>query len=272
MSRARVREKKLNTVVTTELSVKDRLDNMLQSAQKLSDYSTVYNYALKTFSENIIDLNFMKYVENTIEDKLYTESEFDRINTLMLLEIACNEIKDVEDFSSRKMRIENVKKYGSTRDVIVLYDDKVVGMYSLEGGRNGDYEKINPMKFVKKEYIDGIKQKYTKDKDAKVNQYSDYFVITEEKHIKVFVPKQDETSLAKVEETVIDKIRNRIAKFIDNNVLTKRKYLPELVLAYDSNPNRIKTIKTAKSKSAAKDRMKVLLDSERELTRTPAAN
>ena len=73
-------------------------------------------------------------------------------------------------------------------------------------------------------------------------------------------------SLTKVEETIFDKLKNKLTALFNNNLFAKRKYLPNMELIYDNNQNRFKDFKTT-SKVDAKKRMKVLLMRERKVTR-----
>ena len=70
----------------------------------------------------------------------------------------------------------------------------------------------------------------------------------------------------KIEETIFDKIKNKLVGIFNKKVFAKKKYLPNIELIYDTNPNRFKTFEH-KSKIDAKLRMKALLNKEREITR-----
>ena len=88
----------------------------------------------------------------------------------------------------------------------------------------------------------------------------------EENGIKVFSERKV-TSLLKVEETILDKMKNKLASIFTKKIFAKKKYLPNIELIYESNPNRFKDFKTS-SKLEAKNRMKALLNKEREVTRS----
>ena len=62
-------------------------------------------------------------------------------------------------------------------------------------------------------------------------------------------------------------MKNKLAELFNKRLFTKKKYLPNIELVHDSNPNRFKDFKHT-SKIDAKSRMKVLLNKEREITRS----
>ena len=114
--------------------------------------------------------------------------------------------------------------------------------------------------------IEAICEKLEEGKIAKMEQYDEYYVVTDESGLKVFSERKI-TALLKVEETIFDKIKNKLAELFNKRLFTKKKYLPNIELVYDSNPNRFKDFKHT-SKIDAKSRMKILLNKEREITRS----
>ena len=65
---------------------------------------------------------------------------------------------------------------------------------------------------------------------------------------------------------MFDKMKNKLTELFNKKLFSKKKYLPNIELVYESNPNRFKNFEH-KSKVDAKNRMKVLLNKEREVTR-----
>ena len=108
--------------------------------------------------------------------------------------------------------------------------------------------------------IEAISAKYEEGRKIKLYQFDEYYVAVEEERIKVYSERKI-TALVKIEETIFDKIKLKLS-----NIFIKKKSYPNLELVYDSNPNRLNNFEH-KSKFAAKNRMKALLNCEREITR-----
>ena len=113
--------------------------------------------------------------------------------------------------------------------------------------------------------IDAICQKLEEGKTVKMEQYDEYYVVTEGDSLKVFSERKN-VSLVKLEETIFDKMKNKLSTIFKINFFSKKKGLPNIDIVYDNNANRLKNFKHT-SKIDAKNRMKTLLTKEREITR-----
>ena len=261
------------TKTTNKLSNKDKIDNKLNHIRNMNDDANIYIQAKSLYKENVIDASFFKYVINTLEDKVFDDVSYDKMNAQMLLENVCIPLKNVSNFKIEYLKIDTIGKH--LNDENVLYEDKIitynnvfVNIVSIEERNKFSFVRMRPMKFVRKEIVEALKEKYENGEEVQVSQYNTYLVVQARKHLKIYVKKQTK-ALATIHESIFDKIKAKIAMFLEKNPITKKKYLPELQLIYDSNPSRIHEIKTKnKSKNYAKNRMKVLLESERKITRS----
>ena len=125
--------------------------------------------------------------------------------------------------------------------------------------------KYEQRKFSRIDMIQAICEKLEENKIAQIKQYDEYYVVEDGDSLKVFSERKV-TALVKVEETVFDKLKNKLTSLFHNNIFSKKKYLPNMELIYDNNQNRFKDFKST-SKIDAKNRMKVLLTKERKITR-----
>lgn len=249
---------------------KDEFDGILEKIKKMSEAVELHNNVKKAVSENEVDDNYLKYIENSLEDKLFNDAKFDKIKSKVLIEVVCPELINIENFEIEKLEITDISSHyeeiENYIDKICLYDGKFVCMFGINERNAEDVLKYEARKFIRADMLEAIMKKVSNDKISKMEQYDEYYVITTDEGIKVYSERKA-TALLKMEETIFDKIKNKLNSLFNNTVFAKNKYLPKIDLIYDANQNRLKNFKTG-SKVDAKKRMKVLLNSERELTRS----
>ena len=182
----------------------------------------------------------------------------------ILLEVICKDLKNIENFEPQKLQIENIGTHFENQenyiDKICIYDNNLVSVFGINELHPNKVIKYDARKFSRADMIEAISAKYEEGKKVKLYQFDEYYIGIEENNIKVYSGRKI-TALAKVEETIFDKIKSKLF----NMFLNKKNY-PNLELVYDSNPNRLSNFKN-KSKFVAKNRMKTLLNYERESTR-----
>ena len=182
----------------------------------------------------------------------------------ILLEVICEDLKNIENFEPQKLQIENIGSHFENSenyiDKICTYDNNLISVFGISELHPNKVIKYDARKFSRVDMIEAISAKYEEGQKIKLYQFDEYYIVVEEEKIKVYSERKI-TALAKVEETIFDKIKSKLS-----NIFTKKRSCPNLELVYDSNPNRLTNFEN-KSKFAAKNRMKALLNCEREITR-----
>lgn len=182
----------------------------------------------------------------------------------ILLEVICEDLKSIENFEPQKLQIENIGAHfengANYIDKICIYDNNLVSVFGINELYQNKVIKYDTRKFSRADMIEAISAKYEEGKKIKLYQFDEYYVAVEQERIKVYSERKI-TALVKIEETIFDKIKSKLS-----NIFIKKRSYPNLELVYDSNPNRLSNF-DHKSKFAAKNRMKSLLNCEREITR-----
>ena len=266
-------ETESNTETETEVNIqtkKDEFDSILEKIKKMSDAVELHSNVKKAVSENEVDDNYLKYIENSLEDKLFNDAKFDKIKSKILIEVVCPELVNIENFEIGKLEITDVSSHyeeiENYIDKICTYDGKFVCMFGINERNAEDVIKYEARKFIRADMLEAIMQKVSNDKVSKMEQYDEYYVISGEDGIRIYSERKS-TALLKVEETFFDKLKTKLSSLFNATLFSKKKCLPKIDLIFDTNQNRLKNFKTG-SKVDAKKRMKVLLNSERELTRS----
>lgn len=257
------KEKKITTY--EEENRKEKFDSILENIKEISEAIKLHNDVKEAVLKEEVDNNYLKYIENSLEDKLFNDVKFDKIKSKVLLEIICPNLTKIENFEIQKLEIIDIgnhfEELENYIDKICTYDGKFVCLFGINGAIPEKSILYKPRKFSRTDIIEAICEKIEEGKTAKMEQYDEYYVITDENGLKVFSERKM-TALSTIEETVFYKIKSKLT-----NMFNKKKYLPNIQLVYDANPNRFKDFKYNTSKIDAKNRMKVLLTKEREVTR-----
>lgn len=260
--------KELN-VEETQASKKEQLEAILSDVKNISDAIKLHTEAKTALKNEQIDSNYLKYIENSLENIIFNDSKFDNIISKVLLEIVCPDLEKIENFDINKLEIQNIGSHIEENknyiDKICIYDNKFISLFKINEINPEEAVKVDNRKFSRNDMIEAIKGQYEEGKKIQMYQYDEYYIGIEEDRIKVFSEKKI-ISLVKVEETVFDKIKSKLSSFLNKNLFSKKRYLPSLELVYDTNPNRFKDFE-CKSKLNAMSRMKTLLSKEREVTR-----
>ncbi len=248
---------------------KDEFDSLLENIKNLSDAIEFHSNVKAAVSKDEVDNNYLRYIENSLEDRLFSNANFDKIDSTVLLEIICPELTSIENFVVEKLEIEDIGSHFEEQekyiDKICTYNGKFVSLFGVNENNTKKVIKYEARKFSRTDMIDAICQKLEEGKTVQMEQYDEYYVVTDGNSLKIFSERKA-VSLMKVEETVFDKMKNKLFDLFHNSIFSKKKYLPNIELVYDNNPNRFKNFKHT-SKIDAKSRMKTLLNKEREITR-----
>jgi hypothetical protein len=220
-----------------------------------------------------VDNNYLKYIENSLEDKLFCDAKFDKLKSKVLLETVCPDLINIENFECNKLEIENIGSHFEEQenyiDKICVYDGKLINIFGVSETNPEKVIKYEPRKFTRADMIEAVKAQYEEGNTVKLYQYDEYYVGIENERIKVFSERKI-TALAKIEDTVFDKIKQKLTNLLSIKPFSKKKFYPSLELVYDNDQNRLKNFET-KSKFDAKSRMKTLLINERKQTRNTNA-
>ena len=248
---------------------KDEFDSILEKIKKMSEAIELHTNVKSAVSKDEVDNSYLSYIENSLEDKLFDDAKFDKINSKVLLEVVCPLLADIENFDAGKLEIESIGSHFEDEenyiDKICTYQGKFVCMFGISEKNQEKVIKYEPRKFSRIDMIQAVCEKLEESKSVQMKQYDEYYVVEDGNSLKVFTERKV-TALVKFEETIFDKIKNKLTSLFHNNIFTKKKYLPNMELIYDNNQNRYKDFKST-SKIDAKKRMSLLLTRERKITR-----
>ncbi len=257
---------------TSKMSKKDEFSSILDKIQEMEDAIELHNSVKEALSNEEVDTNYLKYIENSIEDKIFCDAKFDKISPKVLIEIICPELKKFEKsekFDITKLEITDIGSHYEEQvnylDKVCTYDGKLVCIFGVEENNVENFVKYESRKFVRQEILESVKAKVEPGKVVQMEQYDNYYVIQDEISVKIYKEKQV-TALTQVKETPFDKIKAKLLDFFKKLNSRNKAIYPIIELIYDSNPNRFKDMKHH-SKVDAKNRMKILLDKERLITR-----
>ena len=244
---------------------KDQFEEILNKIKKMSEAIELHDNVKEAAQNDEVDYNYLRYIEKCLEEKLFENANIKEIMPKVLLEIVCPNLVCVENFDANKFQIENIGSHFEEQenylDKICLYDNKLICVFGISEMHPNKVLKYEPRKFSRVDMIKDIKSQYKDGQKITLYQYDEYYIcIDEEQRIKVFSQRKV-TALVKVEETIFDKIKEKLSK-----MFIKRRNAPTLDVVFDSHQNRLIEFKH-KSKFDAKNRMKLLLNQERELTR-----
>lgn len=257
-------EKKLNSDENEKKAKKEEFDAILEKIKKMSEAIELHANVKDAVLKEEVDNNYLKYIENSLEDKLFNDTRFDNIKSKILLEVICPDLVNIENFEIDKLEINDIGSHfeglENYIDKICIYDNKFICLFGINENNLDDVIKYEPRKFSRIDIIEAICLQLEKGKVAQMNQYDEYYVVIDENGLKVFSERKI-VSLMKLEETIFDKIKNKLI-----NLFNKRKSIPNIKLVYETNVNRFDKFETT-NKVDVKNRMKNLLKKEREITR-----
>ncbi len=264
----KTKDVELNSEEFIRKARKEEFDNILSKIKKMSDAVELHKNVKKAVSEDKVDNNYLKYIENSLEDKIFCDAKFDKIRSKILLEVVCPDLVKLENFEIEKLEITTIgshfEEIENYIDKICTYDNKFVCLFGVNENNPEKVIKYEPRKFSRQDMVEAICGKLEDGNVAQMEQYDEYYVVTDNNGLKVFSERKI-VALMKVEETVFDKIKGKISSLF-SNMFSKKKCMPNIKLVYDTNPNRFENFEHT-SKVDAKSRMKVLLQKEREITR-----
>lgn len=264
----KVKDVELNSEEIVRKARKEEFDNILSKIKKMSEAIELHENVKKAVSEEKVDNNYLKYIENSLEDKLFCDAKFDKIRSKILLEVVCPELIKFENFEIEKLEITTIgshfEELDNYIDKICTYDNQFVCLFGINENKPEKVIKYEPRKFSRQDMIEAICSKLGDGNVAQMEQYDEYYVVTDKTGLKVFSERKI-VALANIEETIFDKIKGKLSSLF-TNMFSKKKCMPNIKIVYDTNPNRFETFEHT-SKIDAKNRMKALLQKEREITR-----
>ena len=250
-------------------TIKENFDTKLEQIKRISEAIELHTSVKEAVSKNEVDNSYLSYIENSLEDKLFSGAKVDNISSKVLLEVVCPSLTNIENFDAKKLEIESIGSHYEEDenyiDKVCTYGDKFACMFGINEKEQERVIKYEPRKFSRIDMLQAVCEKFEEGKVVQIDQYDEYYVVEDEVSLKIFSERKI-TDLVKVEETIFDKLKNKLTSLFNNNIFAKKKYLPNIELIYDNNQNRFKDFKT-KSKVDAKKRMKALLMRERKVTR-----
>lgn len=259
---------KVKEVEKVQKTCKEQFDEILEKIKKMSEAIELHDNVKEAVSKEEVDYNYLKYIENSLEDKLFCDAKIKGILPKVLLEVVCPDLKNIENFDVSKLEIEDIGLHFEEQenyiDKICVYDGKLISVFGISELQPEKVIKYESRKFTRVDMIEAVQAQYQEGQTVQLYQYDEYYIGIESERIKVFSERKI-TALVKIEETVFDKIKTKLFNFFKK----KKRCYPKLELVYDSNPNRIKDIEHT-SKFDAKSRMKILLNKEREVARNTA--
>lgn len=256
--------------VEEKKDVKEQFDAILDKIKMMSEALELHTDVKKAVENNEVEDTYLKYIENALEDRLFCDVKFDKLKSKVLIEFVLPGLVGIEDFDVKKLVIDDIGSHFEEGenyiDKICVYDNKFICLFGVNENNPEKQIKYEARKFTRVDMIEAIKLQ-CKDQDGyNIYQYDEYYIVDNNNGIKVYSERKV-TSLVAVQETIFDKIKSKFASLFTKK-FGKKKFLPTLNLIYESNPNRFDTMEHGKSKVDAKNRMKVLLKSERNIVRS----
>ena len=261
----------LNTIEEEKKKRKEEFDSILEKIKKMSEAVELHTNVKQAVSKEEVDNNYLKYIENSLEDKLFNDAKFGELKSKVLLEVVCPDLTNIENFEIDKLEIADIGSHFEEEtnyiDKVCTYDNKFVCLFGISELDADKVIKYESRKFSRADMIEAICEKLEHGKTMQMEQYDEYYVVSNEEGMKIFSERKV-TALMKVEENVFDKIKSKLTSLFTKSLFGKKKYLPNIELIYDTNQNRFKNFEHKTSKVDAKNRMKALLLKEREVTRS----
>lgn len=249
--------------------IKDSYDEILNKIGSIEEAIELHNNVKNSVLNGEVDNNYLNYIENSLEDRLFDDVKFDKLSSKVLLEVICPCLTTIEAFDVQMLDIEDIGSHYDEDenyiDKICTYNGKFVCLFGVNERKPEIVIKYEPRKFSRTDMIQAICKKLKDGEKVTMEQYDEYYVVTNDDSLKVFSERKM-VSLVKLEETVFDKMKNKLWSLFNKSLFNRKTYLPNIELIYDNNLNRFKDFKN-NSKTEAKSRMKKLLIKEREVTR-----
>ena len=209
----KTKDKKNNGIDDVTKARKEEFDNILEKIKKMSEAIELHSNVKKAVSEEVVDSNYLKYVENSLEDKLFNDAKFDKIKSKILLEVVCPDLANIEKFEINKLEITDIGSHFEEQenyiDKICVYDNKFICLFGVNEKNIDKVIKYEPRKFSRLDIIEAICEKLEEGKVMQMEQYDEYYVVKGANGIKVFSERKV-TSLIKIEETGFDKLKSKL--------------------------------------------------------------
>ena len=95
-------------IENVEKKRKEEFDSILEKIKKMSDAIKLHSNVKEAVLKKEVDNNYLKYIDNSLEDKLFNDAKFDKIKSKVLLEIVCPKLVAIENFEIQKLDIIDI--------------------------------------------------------------------------------------------------------------------------------------------------------------------
>lgn len=115
-----------------------------------------------------------------------------------------------ENFEIEKLEITTIgshfEEIDNYIDKICIYDNKFVCLFGINENNPEKVIKYEPRKFSRQDMVEAICSKLEDGNVAQMEQYDEYYVVTDKTGLKVFSERKI-VSLVKIEETILIKLK-----------------------------------------------------------------
>ena len=173
---------------------KEKFDTILDKIKKMDEAVELHINVKDAVAKEEVDSNYLKYIENSLENKLFNNTKFDKIKSKVLLDVICPELVNVKDFDENKLEIEDVgnhyEELDNYIDKICIYDGKLVCLFGIKQSDSEKAIKYEPRKFSRKDMIEAVCQKLEEGQKVEMEQYDEYYVVNDGNSLKVFTERK----------------------------------------------------------------------------------
>ena len=128
-------ERENNIVEDVEITKKELLEEKLEKVKTIADATASYTEMKEALENKEIEGEYARYFINTLEDKIFYDAKFDKINPKVLLEVICPRLIDIEDFQLEKLAIEEIGSHLEEQenylDKICTYEHKLICLFGV---------------------------------------------------------------------------------------------------------------------------------------------
>lgn len=269
---------------------KIELDEFLENSKDLKSAIEIYQRARKALKKEEISKQDLKYIEQQIKEKYFSDSKYEDLNTNILMKIA-KYSKEVEKFNIDDIRLIDFgiqQREKSMNEFLYMYNGQFISLFGVDINNDNKIRTYDFKKYIRQEFLQAVRECikaekikiYKKSKlplddieqdikKIRIQQYEDYFVVFDEQGIQIYREKPI-VALVAVEHATFDKIKNKLSCIFKINLFKNKnqKYLPNMIKIYDDNKFKEVDEKELNSKEDAKNRMKSVLLQDRVATRT----
>ena len=166
-----------NRIEEEKKARKEEFDSILEKIRKMSDAIEFHTNVKEAVSKEEVDSNYLKYIENSLEDKFFCDAKFDKIKSKVLLEVVCPELENIEKFEVPKLEIEDIGSHLEEQenyiDKICTYDGKFICVFGINETNPEKVMKYEKRKFIRTDMIEATCKKLEEGKMAQIEQHDE---------------------------------------------------------------------------------------------------